>query len=120
MLEIISRLPWRRARRLAWGKPQIPHEYTVRVASPETEAEYVALFEAIQRDGVFEVFGSRRTAKRYLYPGDGRKYWAMTTKIAECTVLNRMLIEDDLERLRAEGQLEAVEFGLAQVLKMTT
>jgi hypothetical protein len=119
-LQIISRLPWRRARPFARGKLQVPHEYTVRSASPETETAYVALFEAIQSDGVFEYFGSRRNRKRkrYLYPGDGRKYWAMTTKIAECTVLNRMRIEDDLERLRQEGQLDAVEFGLAELAKL--
>jgi hypothetical protein len=29
----------------------------------------------------------------------------MTTKLDEATVLNRMLVEDDLERLRREGQL---------------
>ena len=33
----------------------------------------------------------------------------MTTDITDCTVLNRMMIEDDLERLRREGQATAVE-----------
>jgi hypothetical protein len=33
----------------------------------------------------------------------------MTTDITDCTVLNRMKIEDDLERLRREGQAMAVE-----------
>ena len=84
---------------------------------PETEADYVALFNVIQTEGVFEVYGYKRERKRYLYPGDGRKYWAMTTDIAECTVLNRMLIEDDLERLRREGQLEAVAFGTAALAR---
>jgi len=32
-------------------------------------------------------------------------------------VLNRMLIEDDLERLRREGQLEAVAFGTAALAR---
>ena len=81
--------------------PFIPHEYTVR--SPETEADYVALFNAIQADGVFERYKGRK--KRYLYPGDGRKYWAMTTSLPYSRVLNRMRIEDDLLRLRAEGQI---------------
>jgi hypothetical protein len=31
-------------------------------------------------------------------------------------VLNRMKIEDDLERLRREGQATAVEYGLAQLV----
>jgi hypothetical protein len=77
------------------------HEYTVR--SPETEADYVLLFEAIQRNGVFERWKGRK--KRYLYPGDGRKYWTMTTAVWHSRVINRMLIEDDLERLRREGQI---------------
>ena len=44
--------------------------------------------------------------KRYLYPGDGWKYWAMTTELQESRVINRTKIEDDLERLRREGQIE--------------
>jgi len=52
---------------------------------------------------------SQRTGSRAREPGDGRKYWAMTTDITDCTVLNRMKIEDDLERLRREGQAMAVE-----------
>src|SRR5262249_50589901 len=75
----------------------------------------VALFNAIQATGVFEVFGSKRQRKRYLYSGDGQKYWAMTTDISDCTVLNRMKIEDDLERLRLEGQKVAVAYGLAKL-----
>jgi hypothetical protein len=77
------------------------HEYTVR--SPATEADYIALFEVIQRSGVFERWAGRR--KRYLYPGDGRKYWAMTTHEPSSRVLNRMLAADDEPRLRAEGQI---------------
>jgi hypothetical protein len=106
-LEIIAELQWRVAKTM----PEIPHEYTVR--SPETEAAYVALFEAIQSDGVVERYNRRR--KRYLYPGDGRKYWAMTTHLPSSRVLNRMKIEDDLPRLRQEGQTEAVAFGLAEL-----
>jgi hypothetical protein len=98
ILAIIGRLSFRVAKTL----PHIPHEYTVR--SPETEADYVALFEAIQRDGVFERYAGRK--KKYLYPGDGRKYWAMTTHLPSSRVINRMRIEDDLERLRREGQIE--------------
>jgi hypothetical protein len=102
ILAVIGRLLWRRARpKDRWGRPQVPHEYTVR--SPQTEADYVALFTAIQGSEVFERYSGRR--KRYLYPGDGNKYWAMTTSIAQSTVLNRMRIEDDLDRLRREGQI---------------
>jgi hypothetical protein len=78
--------------------PEIPHEYVVR--SPDNEVAYVALFGAIMEYGVYENWAGRR--KRYLYPGDGRKYWTMTTKLHESRVINRMKIEDDLERLRRE------------------
>jgi hypothetical protein len=80
---------------------RIPHEYTVR--STENEADYVALFEAIQVDGVYERYGKRR--KKYLYPGDGWKYWTMTTHAPSSHILNRMLIEHDADRLRREGQV---------------
>jgi hypothetical protein len=80
-LENIGRLQWQ----LAKTMPEIPHEYTVR--SPETEADYVALFTAIQSDGVFERY--KRRKKRYLYPGDGRKYWAMTTHLPSSRVLTQ-------------------------------
>ena len=79
--------------------PEIPHEYVVR--SPDNEAAYVALFTAIMGHGVYERWAGRH--KRYLYPGDGWKYWAMATELRESRVINRMKIEDDLERLRREG-----------------
>jgi hypothetical protein len=87
--------------RFAKTMPEIPHEYVVR--SPHNGAAYVALFSAIMEHGVNERWAGRR--KRYLYPGDGWKYWAMTTRLQESRVINRMKIEDDLERLRREGQI---------------
>jgi hypothetical protein len=93
-LVIIGRLPFRVAKTM----PHIPHEYAER--SQETEAAYVALFNAIQNDGVVERYKGRK--KKYLYPGDGWKYWAMTTFLPMSRVINRMKIEDDLERLRQE------------------
>ena len=44
-------------------------------------------------------------ARRYLYPGDGYKYWAMTDDEPQSRVINRMRVEDDIERLRREGQI---------------
>jgi hypothetical protein len=96
ILEVIARLSFRQARPQPWGA----HEYTVR--SPENEADYVLLFETIQRAGAFERWAGRR--KKYLYPGDGRKYWAMTTAVWHSRIINRMKVDDDLARLRAEGQ----------------
>jgi len=86
--------------RVARTMPEIPHEYIVR--SPDNEAAYVALFNAIMEHGVCERWAGRY--KRYLYPGDGRKYWAMTTELQDSRVINRMKIEDDLERLRRLDQ----------------
>jgi hypothetical protein len=86
ILSVIARLSFRFAKTL----PHIPHEYTVR--TPETEADYVALFEAILTQGVREWFeppGRRRYRVRYLHPGDGWKYWAMTTALGASHVINR-------------------------------
>jgi hypothetical protein len=35
----------------------------------------------------------------------------------ESTIINRMLIEDDLARLRREGQLDAVAYGAAALAR---
>jgi hypothetical protein len=96
ILAVIARLTWRAAKPQPWGQ----HWYVVR--SPENEADYVALFEAIMASETFERWAGRR--KRYLHPGDQFKYWAMTTAVWHSRVLNRMKVEDDLPRLRAEGQ----------------
>jgi hypothetical protein len=100
ILTIIGRLSFRYAKTM----PHIPHEYTVR--SPETEEDYVALWNAIETDGVFERYKRRRG--RYLYPGDGRKYWHMGP-LYQSRVINRMRIQDDIDRLREEGQLDVIE-----------
>jgi hypothetical protein len=65
--------------RLARTTPEILHEYVIR--SPDNEAAYVALFSAIMEGGVFQRWAGRD--KRYLYLGDGWKYWAMTTNSRE-------------------------------------
>jgi hypothetical protein len=92
---VIDSLSFRFARTM----PEIPHEYVVR--SPDNEAAYVALFSAIIEHGVYGHWAGRRY--RYLYPGDGWKYWAMTAELQESRVLNRARIEGDPERLRGEG-----------------
>jgi hypothetical protein len=71
--------------RFAKTMPDQPHEYVVR--TPENQAAYVALFEAIQTDGVRERYNGR--IKRYLSPGDGWKYWTMTTHMPSSRVINR-------------------------------
>jgi len=92
---VIDSLSFRFARTM----PEIPHEYVVR--SPDNEAAYVALFNAIMEHGVYGHWAGRRYL--YLYPGDGWKYWAMTTELQESRVINRAKIEDDLEKSRQEG-----------------
>ena len=69
--------------RVAKSMPELPHEYTVRDRTDDArEAAYVGLFDLIQAKGVIERYQGR--ARRYLYPGDGRKYWAMTDVEPEC------------------------------------
>jgi hypothetical protein len=100
-LAIISRLSFRAAKTM----PHIPHEYTVRGAEDwdaGAHADYIALFNTMLADGIDERYGNRE--KKYLYPGDGWKYWAMTTHLPSSRVLNRQRIEHDVERLRREGQ----------------
>ena len=72
---------------------------------PGNDPLFEALFHAIQQYGRDERYNRRR--KKYLYPGDGFKYWSMDEAfIAETRVLNRMRVEDDLDRLRREGQID--------------
>lgn len=83
---VIARLSFRFAKTM----PDQPHEYTVR--GPETEADYVTLAQAILDHGERERYVSARGRaywNRYLYPGDGWKYWLMTTSIRQSRILNR-------------------------------
>ena len=47
---------------------------------------------------MFERWKGRK--KRYLYPGDGWKYWNQPP----IPLINRMRVEADVDRLRREGQ----------------
>lgn len=69
--------------------PEIPHFYVVRTA--DNEANYLALFRTIRKHGKDERFQKRRY--RYWYPGDGWKYWAMTTDERTSRILNRAKVE---------------------------
>jgi hypothetical protein len=71
--------------RVAKTMPEIPHEYVVR--NPENEEAYVALFNLILEHGVDEMWRGRKY--QYWYPGDGWKYWRMTSDIRQSRVLNR-------------------------------
>jgi hypothetical protein len=82
----IAALAFREAKTM----PEAPHEYTVR--TPENEAAYVALFTLIGEQGVHEKWAGRRY--QYFYPGDGWKYWRMTSDIRQSRVLNRARAEE--------------------------
>lgn len=92
ILAVIGRLRWRRATTMA-----LPHEYCVRGRDGSPE-DWFALQAAIKASPVTERWRGRRN--RYLYPGDGWKYWDQPPH----PLINRMRVEDDLERLRAEGR----------------
>jgi hypothetical protein len=102
----LSRLEFRFAKRM----PETPHWYTVR--SRANEADYVALFHIIQEKGAPETFGAR--AYRYWRPGDGYKYWTMTSDVTKSFVINRAeavrerKMELGLARLRASPKAEAI------------
>jgi hypothetical protein len=72
------------------------------VRDPDNEADFVLLFRAIQAYGVFERWAGRK--KKYLHPGDGRKYRSMTAFLPWTRIINRMWIADDIERLRRESR----------------
>jgi hypothetical protein len=81
LLAAISRMEWIFARTM----PRAPHWYTRRGACDD--ADYARLFHAIQKSEAVEGFGN--ASYRYLYPGDGYKYWTMTTDLRICAIINR-------------------------------
>ncbi len=105
ILAVIARLPFRPARTM----PQLPHEYTIRGREGTVE-DFGALQSAISRDGIVEYWNAKTlhagaelerrdgpgTAKRYLYPGDGWRYWCINFTI------NRNRVEE-ADRLRKQG-----------------
>lgn len=78
---VIKRLSFR----VAASMPEIPHEYTLRLKT-QCDADYVALYDCIMRDGQIGfwcgVRGQRSRSKptRYLNPGDGYWYWSMSAR----------------------------------------
>jgi len=65
--------------------PEIPHWYVKRTA--ENGKDYVSLFNAIRKFGRVEKFRGR--PYRYWHPGDGWRYWAMTSAIGQSWIINR-------------------------------
>jgi hypothetical protein len=71
--------------------PDIPHRYVKR--TPANEEAYVRLFRTIQERGQPGRFRGRRY--RYWFCENGYKYWAMTSLLAQCWIINRAPIEHD-------------------------
>jgi hypothetical protein len=117
VLDVIGRLKFVYAKTM----PLVPHEYTVRLKA-ENDADYIALYETIMREGVIEFWrgcdGKLKNHQcrpaRYLYPGDGWRYWSMSPKrtvkpfedgrhpLAIARHVNRCTIEE-VDRLRKRG-----------------
>jgi len=67
--------------------PNAPHFYVVR--TPENNTEYERLFNLIAEQGVWEEWKDGRHY-RYLYRGDGWKYWSMPDgDLDKSVVINR-------------------------------
>ena len=76
--------------RVAKTMPECPHEYAVR--SPENEREYVRMYEAVRKHGVYQRWRGRK--RQYWYAGDGFKYWVMTSNIFQSRILNRTRVDE--------------------------
>jgi hypothetical protein len=79
VLDAIGRLDFIFAKTM----PDVPHEYTLRLKTTN-DADYVALYDCIMRDGVIAFWRGREgkikncRPARYLCPGDGWWYWSMS------------------------------------------
>jgi hypothetical protein len=83
--EFVRTSPWK----FASTMPEIPHEYTLRVKSPdEKNFERVVLY--IRQAGYRAEFGSAT----YTYLDiDGWKYWTMGAALGETILINRAKLE---------------------------
>jgi hypothetical protein len=108
ILAVIARLSFQLARTM----PELPHEYTVR-RKAQDDADYVALFEAIMQRGVLERWGQNRKLARYLYPGDGWRYWSMSARRSDKEGRHPLEISRHINRHRVE---EADKLRLAGLI----
>ena len=77
--ENIADMNWKNASTYA----DAPHSYTLRRWEPDVFAHYEKL---LKEQGVYEEFTLRgRTCRyRYLYPGDGYRYWIIKGVLNRC------------------------------------
>lgn len=83
--DIINKLSWTEAKTMK----NIPHEYTVRNKSLNTE--YETLYNYIYDNHYIEIFYGK--PYKYVIIGDF-KYWIMTDDITQSVVINRCKIGD--------------------------
>lgn len=93
--KIIARLDWVFAKTM----PHMPHEYTVR-ENAARDSDYVALYEAIMFSGTVQRY--RGMPNRYLYPGDGWRYWSMSSKRADAYARHPLWVSHHINRNRVE------------------
>jgi hypothetical protein len=105
ILGVIARLPFRFARTM----PHMPHEYVLR-ADASNDADYVALYETIMRDGVIHWW--RRQHARYLYPGDGWCYWSMSAKRSDADARHPLWISHHINRNRIAERPKLIASGM--------
>ncbi len=69
--------------------PTAPHEYTLRKAKPELDADFMRFAGLIRAEGYDEKFCDK--TYRYL-DVDGYQYWTMDDSVEETTLINRAKI----------------------------
>ena len=79
--------------------PHMPHEYTVRKKAAD-DRDYVALYKAIMFDGTVQRY--RGKAARYLYPGDGWRYWSMSSKRSDAYARHPLWVSRHINRNKIE------------------
>ena len=87
MLEYVRSVPWVFAKTMV----ETPHEYTLRRASPDREAEFEAAVMFIREHGYKAKFG--RTTYTY-FDIDGWQYWTMGAPVASTILINRAKKKD--------------------------
>ena len=110
ILEVIARLDFVFARTM----PEWPHEYTTRRKARD-DADYIALYEAIMQ-GQIEWWradlGKRLKPARYLYPGDGWRYWSMSAFRSDREGRHPLAVSRHINRHHLEETARLREAGL--------
>jgi hypothetical protein len=83
---MVAALPWTFAKTV----PHEPHEYIVR-GETVSDSDHARLARAMRHYGVDMTFG--RWRNRYLFLGDGRKYW-ISPRVRSHLIINRDSVLD--------------------------